>query len=429
MPKIAMIGAGSYVFSKRLTTDILSWPELQDSTITYVDLDPERLELARSLAERLVEQERLPARIEATLDRRAALDGADYVIVMILVGGTEATRPDREIPLRYGIDQGVGDTLGPGGVFRALRTIPPILDFCRDMEELCPGALLINYSNPMDMICWAVNQATTIRNVGFCHSVQNTTRQLAEYMGVPLDEVSAWVAGINHQAWFLRLDWKRQDAYPLLREKLEDPEIYARDPVRFEIMRHFGYFVTESSNHMSEYVPYFRKRPELIAEFNLPSAASRTYERRAQQRAEYFERMRRQAAGEEPLEFNRTTEFGSYVIHSEVTNTPFRVNGNVRNTELITNLPTDCVVEVPCLVDATGLHPCHVGDLPAQLAALNRTNINVQDLAVKAVLEGNRKYAYQAVQLDPLAGAVLSLREARQMTDELFQASAPWLRF
>lgn len=428
MPKIAMIGAGSYVFSKRLTTDILSWPELQDSTITYVDIDPERLELARALAERLALQEKLPTRIEATRDRRAALDGADYVIVMIQVGGTDATRPDREIPLRYGIDQGVGDTLGPGGVFRALRTIPPILDFCRDMEELCPNALLINYSNPMDMICWAVNRATKIRNVGFCHSVQNTSRQLAGYMGIPLEEVSYWVAGINHMAWFLKLDWNRQDAYPLLREKLNDPEIYAKDPVRFEVMRHFGYFVTESSNHMSEYVPYFRKRPELISEFSLPSAGGRRFETIQQRRAEQFARMRRQAAGAESIEFDRTTEFGSYVIHSEVTNTPFRVNGNVENTGLITNLPDGCVVEVPCLVDATGLRPCYVGDLPPQLAALNRTNVNVQDLVVKAALEGNREYAYQAVQLDPLTGAVLSLREARQMTDELFAASAPWLR-
>ncbi len=423
-----MIGAGSFVFSKRLTTDILSCPELQDSTIVYVDTDPTRLELARSLADRLVLQEKLPARIEATLDRRAALDGADYVIVMILVGGWDATRPDKKIPLRYGIDQAIGDTLGPGGVFRALRTIPPILDFCHDMEELCPRALLINYSNPMAMVCSAVNKATTIRNVGFCHSVQNTSEQLAGYMGVPHDEVTYRVAGINHMAWFLNLEWNHRDAYPLLREKLNDPEVYARDRVRFEIMRHFGYFVTESTNHMSEYVPYFRKNATLIGELELLSATVSDEERHGARRARYFEQMRRQADGEEPLEFNRTTEFCSYVMHAEVTNTAVRVNGNVNNAGLITNLPIGCCVEVPCLVDSQGIQPCHVGDLPEQLAALDRTNINVQELVVKAVLEGNRDYAYHAVALDPLTGAVLTLKEARQMTDELFAASAPWLR-
>ena len=428
MPKVAMIGAGSVVFAKRLTTDILSWPELQDSTITLMDVDAERLELIKALADRLVAQERLPARIEATLDRREALDGADYVVVMIQIGGWEAVRPDFEIPLRYGVDQSVADTLGPGGVFRALRTIPVILDICKDVEELCPGALLINYSNPMAMVCWAINQATRVRSVGFCHSVQGTSMRLAKYVGVPYEEVSYWVAGINHQAWFLRFDWKHQDAYPLLRKAMEDPETYAQDKVRFEIMRHFGYFVTESTRHMSEYVPYFRKRPELVEEFAPPSARNRDASAWEQRRTTYFDQMRRQASGEEPIEFNRTHEYCSYVVHSEVTNTPFRINGNVRNTGLITNLPAGCTVEVPCLVDATGIRPCYVGDLPPQLAGLNRTNVNVQELAVKAALEGNREVAYQAVQLDPLTAAVCSLKEIRQMTDELFAASAPWLR-
>lgn len=423
MPKIAMIGAGSVVFAKRLVTDILSWPELQSSTITLMDLSAERLELTKALADRLVAQQRLPAKIKATLDRREALSGADYVVNMIQIGGADAIRSDFEIPLRYGVDQSVADTLGPGGVLRALRVIPVVVDICRDIEELCPQALLINYSNPMAMVCWAVNAATKVRAIGFCHSVQKTSRALADYAGIPYDEVSYWVAGINHQAWFLRFDWKRQDAYPILRECLENPEVFARDRVRFEIMRHFGYFVTESTRHMSEYVPYFRKRPDLIAEFAPPSARERDYTAWAKRRTEHDEETRRQISGELPLEFDRTTEYCSYVIHSEVTDAPFRVNANVRNTGLITNLPAGCIVEVPCLVDATGVHPCFVGDLPPQLAALNRTNINVQDLAVKAALEGNREAAYQAIQLDPLTGAVLSLREIRAMTDEMLAAS------
>lgn len=428
MTKIAMIGAGSVVFAKRLTTDILSWPELQDSTITLMDVDAGRLDLIKSLADRLVAQQRLPATVEATLDRRRALDGADYVVVMIQIGGWDAVQPDLTIPARYGVDQAVGDTLGPGGVFRALRTIPVILDICRDVEELCPSALLINYSNPMAMVCWAISRATRVRSVGFCHSVQGTSMRLAKFIGAPYEEVSYWVAGINHQAWFLRFDWKRQDAYPLLRAKLDDPEVYAQDKVRFEIMRHFGYFVTESTRHMSEYVPYFRRRPELVEELAPPTFASRDLSAWQRRHDEHYERMRRQVRGEEPLEFDRTHEYCSYVIHSEQTNTPFRINGNVRNSGLITNLPEGCCVEVPCLVDATGLRPCHVGDLPPQLAALNRANVSVQELAVKAALERDREAVYQAIQVDPLTGAVLTLDQIRQMTDELFAASAPWLR-
>jgi alpha-galactosidase len=428
MPKIAMIGAGSFVFARRLTADILSWPELHDSELVFVDVEVERAELAKAVADRLIGDQKLPARTSATTDRRQALDGADYVIVMIQVGGIDAVRPDLEIPLKYGVDQAVGDTLGPGGVFRFLRTGPTIIDICRDMEELCPRALLINYSNPMAMICWSVAQATKIRSVGFCHSVQGTSARLAKYAGIPYEDVSYWVAGINHMAWFLKFDLNGQDARPRLFEAMEDPEIYKQDPVRFEVMRQLGYFVTESTNHMSEYIPWVRKRPELIKEMGLRSVKEGHMQNWEARRAEYRDQMRRQAAGDEPIEGGRTNEYCSYVIHSEVTNTPFRVNGNVRNDRLITNLPEGCCVEVPCLVDRTGINPCHVGDLPPQLAALNRTNINVQELAVRAMLEGNRDYARQAVQLDPLTAAVCTLPEIKQMTDQLFEASGPWLR-
>jgi alpha-galactosidase len=425
MRKIAIIGAGSVVFAQRLTTDILSWPELQDSTIALMDINPERLDLISALAHRLVHEQNLPARIEATTDRRAALAGADYVVVTIQVGGVPAVRPDVEIPHQYGVDQAVGDTLGPGGIFRGLRTIPVVLDICRDMVELCPRALLINYSNPMAMICWAIAAATPITAIGLCHSVQGTSRQLAEYVGVPYDRVAYWVAGINHQAWFLQFAADGVDLYPRLRAAMENPEIYARDAVRFELMRTFGYFPTESSRHNSEYVPYFRRTRELAEKYAPPWG--RDYNLYVARQERYYEQVRRQVEGVEPIPTGRSPEYCSFILHSIETNTPLRINANVPNTNLITNLPHGCCVEVPCLVDNTGIHPCYVGDLPPQCAALNRASVSVQELVVRAVLEGDREAVYRAVMLDPLTASVLSLEEARAMTDELFAASAPWL--
>ncbi len=425
MARIAMIGAGSVVFAKRLIGDILSFPELTNGTIVLMDIDKERLDITTTLAKRIAEQEGVATQIEATLDRRQALKQADYVLVMILVGGLEAYELDIEIPLKYGIKQTVGDTLGPGGVFRALRTIPVMLDICRDMEKLCPEAWLINYTNPMAMNCWAMNEGSRIKNVGLCHSVQGTAARLAEYIGVPAEEVSHWVAGINHMSWFLEFKWNGQDAYPLLREKMKDPEIYARDAVRFEMMRCLGYFVTESSHHMSEYVPYFLKREELIEKFNVP--VLRNLARRHERQEPYYETIRKEAFGEEKIEIRRTQEYASYIIHSLETGIPRRINSNVKNTGLITNLPWGCAVEVPCLVDGTGIHPCHVGELPPQCAALNRSNINVQELAVRAALEGDREKAFQAILVDPLTSAVLSTAEIREMVEEMFQAEAEYL--
>src|SRR5262245_52781989 len=390
-----------------------------------MDLDAGRLELIGSLAARLIREQHLPARVQTTTDRRAALDGADYVIVSIQVGGVEAVRPDVEIPHRYGVDQAVGDTLGPGGVFRALRTIPVLIDIGRDMAELCPGALLINYSNPMAMNCWAIAEATGIAAIGLCHSVQGTSQRLARYVGVPYEEVSYWVAGINHMAWFLELKRGDEDLRPRLFEAMNDPAIYDEDRVRFEVMRHFGYFVTESTRHMSEYVPYFRRSREVAERFAPPWR--RDYDLYVQRQSTYYAKVHRQVAGDEPIPTDRTHEYCSYIIHAIETNEPFRINANVPNRALITNLPEGCCVEVPCLVDARGVHPCHVGDLPPQLAALNRSNIAVQELTVKAALERDREAVYQAVALDPLTAAVLTLAQARQMTDELFAASRRWL--
>jgi len=427
MSKIAMIGAGSIVFARRLMCDILSFPELENSIIAFMDIDQEKVDLISRLARKLVAQEGLSATIEATVDRREALEGADYVITMFRVGGIDAVRSDIEIPLRYGVDQAVGDTIGPGGVFYGLRHIPLAIDICRDMEELCPDALLVNYANPMASLCWAVNAATRVKCVGLCHSVQGTARQLAAYIGVPFDEVTYWAAGINHMDWFLRFEWRGEDAYPLLRRAMEDPEIYAKDKVRFEIMRHFGYFVSESSGHSSEYMPYFRKTPELIAWFSQRSARDRDMGRYEERRKAYHEAIRQQVASDEPIEFERTHEYCARIIHAIETNGTYRFNGNVANEDLITNLPRGCTVEVPCLADGMGVHPCHVGDLPPQCAALNRTNINVQELTVEAALEGDREAAYQAVALDPLSSAVLTLDEIHRMVDELFEASSRWL--
>jgi alpha-galactosidase len=442
-PKVAMIGAGSVVFAKRLMTDILSWPSLQDAEVALMDIHQGRLDMIHALGTKLVEQEGLPATISKTTERRRALEGADYVICSIQVGGLEMYEHDVEIPRRYGIDQTVGDTLGPGGVFRGLRTIPVLQAIGRDLEELCPHALFINYSNPMNINMWAFSQSSTIRNVGLCHSVQGTAERLARFMGVPFEEMSFWCAGINHQAWYLELrrghgGARGEDLYPLLREKLEDPDIFAQDRVRFEVMRHFGYFVTESTHHMSEYVPWFRTKPELIEQFTTPRWDY--FDICKNRQDPHYEKMERQARGEEPVDTKRTHEYCSFILNAMETNTPYVMNGNVQNTlgrsgqlnggagsQLISNLPPNCSVEVPILVDGSGLRPCAVGDLPEQLAAINRTNVNVQALAVEGSLTGDRKMIHRAVQMDPLTSSLLPLSKIREMVDELFKAETEYL--
>ena len=434
MAKIVIIGAGSHVFSRNLITDFLSYPELRNSTIALMDIDEERLDLITAFAKKLVSQHGFQTKVESTTDRREALKDANYVIVSIRVGGFEANRLDLEIPAKYGIKQAVGDTIGSGGVFYGLRHIPVLLDICHDMEELCPDALLINYTNPMAMICWAMNDYSRIKNVGLCHSVQGTAAELARYLGASIDEMSYWVAGINHMAWFLELKWRGKDAYPLLREKFEDPGLYSRpdahwagpDIVRVEIFKAFGYFNTESSQHMSEYVPYFRKRPELFEKFKLAFRID-TMKDMEKRRKRREDELRRTISSDEEMPIHRSREYCSFIIHSIETGMPRRINGNIENKRLITNLPQGCCVEVPCLVDKNGIHPCYVGDLPPQCAALNRTNVNVQELAVLAAVEKDKTLAYQAILLDPLTSAMLTLDETRSMVDEMFKAEARYL--
>ncbi len=435
LAKIVIIGAGSHVFSKNLITDFLSYPELRECTISLMDINKEALDMTTAFARKLIKQHGLGTKLESTTDRKTALEGADYVVVSIRVGGLEANKPDLLIPAKYGVKQGVGDTIGPGGVFYGLRHIPVLLDICHDMENLCPEALLINYTNPMAMLCWAMNDYSKIKNVGLCHSVQGTAYELSRYIGAPFNEVSYWVAGINHMAWFLEFKWRGKDAYPLLRQKFKDPNVYSRsdahwagpDIVRVEIFKALGYFNTESSQHMSEYVPYFRKRPELFEKFKLRDPTLRI-EGVGEDRKRQDEEMKRVIESDQVIPLRRSGEYCSSIIYAMETGIPTQINGNVKNNGLITNLPESCCVEVPCLVDKNGIHPCYVGRLPPQCAALNRTNINVQELGVLAAVEKDKNLVFQAILVDPLTSAVLTIDEIRNMVDEMFEAEANYLK-
>lgn len=456
MAKIAFIGAGSVTFARRILTDILTWPEQSESSLILMDIDGETLQITLQFVERLIAEQGLGATVSATLNRREAIAGADYVITAIDVGGQALRMKDWQIPAQYGVYQTVADTIGPGGVFRGLRTAPVLASIAQDMDELCPEALLINYANPMNINMWLIDAMSNVRAVGLCHSVQGTAARLADYMGLPPEEVSYWVAGINHQAWFLQLrhqTYRGEDLYPRLHAAMENPDIHARDNVRFEVMRHFDYFVTESSHHMAEYTPWFRRtaadRSRFISENLKRWAEENNIERsekglaldeeaqalqsfmyaRQERREDYFASQRKNLESPDPLPFARTHEYCSFILHAIETNAPFRFNGNVSNTDLISNLPPGCNVEVPILADSAGLHPCHVGALPAQCAGINRTNVNVQELAVHAMLAGDRRYVSEAIALDPLTTTQCSLEEVRAMTNELFAASADFLTF
>ena len=423
MQKITLVGAGSVVFAKNLICDILQYPALSGSTICLMDIDPVRLATIDKLARRIVAQLGVKARIESTLDLRAACKGAKFVITTIQVGGYKpSTVADFEIPAKYGLQQTIADTLGVGGVFRALRSIPELAKVARTLQEVgAPDPLLINYTNPMAMNMWGVERLTGIDSVGLCHSVQGTSWQISSYCNLDPKDVSYLVAGINHMAFFLKFEYKGKDAYPLLFEALEDPEVFARDRVRFEMMRRLGYFVTESSEHQSEYVPYFiHHGAEVIEKFGIPI---NEYIRRCESQIASWGRMEQDLLDpSKPVEIKRSVEYGSTIIHSIVTGQPAVIYGNVPNTSLITNLPQGCSVEVPCLVDKQGIQPTHIGNLPPQLAAIIRTNVNVQELTVEAAVTNRRDYIYQAVMADPHAATVLTLDKIWAMCDELIEA-------
>jgi len=466
MTKITFIGAGSTVFAKNLMGDILSFPELQDVTLSLHDIDEERLRTSAIVAHKTAEALGANPKIEVTADRRAALDGADYAISMFQVGGYKpATVVDFEVPKKYGLRQTIADTLGIGGIMRGLRTIPVLLDMCHDMEELCPDVTFLQYVNPMVMNCWAISRATKIKTVGLCHSVQGTAGELARDIKVPLSEIDYVCAGINHMAFYLRFQHKGEDLYPRIREVLEAGRAPRSNLVRYEMFKRLGYFVTESSEHFAEYVPWFikRDRPDLIEEFNIPldeyitrcetqiaewkemrtvledpdPNAMGKYERqRIEERLAKLEKKDPERAAmfrehlKERLESNtvqRSNEYGSLIIHSMETGEPCVIYGNVPNRGIIDNLPEGCTVEVPCLVDKNGVQPTHIGALPPHLAALMQTNLNVQALTVEAALTGKREHIYHAAMLDPHTAAELSLEQIWNLVDDLIEAHGDWL--
>lgn len=428
MPKITFIGAGSTVFAKNLMGDILSFPELAQSHIVLHDIDAERLRTSEIVGHKVAAATGANPTITATTDRRAALDGADYAICMIQVAGYKpGTVIDFEIPKKYGLRQTITDTLGIGGIMRGLRTIPVLLEMCRDMEELCPDVTFLNYVNPMVMNCWAIDRASRIKTVGLCHSVPHTAGELAADMGIPVEEINYLVAGINHMAFYLKLERNGVDLYPALYEVIANGRIPDGNRVRYDMLQRLGYFVTESSEHFSEYVPWFikRDRPDLIERYNIPLDE---YIRRCENQIAGWEALRDYLeAPDSQIEISRSVEYGSEIIHSLETGQPRVVYGNVPNDQLIDNLPVGVPVEIPCLVDKNGIQPTRIGSLPPHLAALMQTNINVHALTVEAALTQRRDHIYHAAMLDPHTAAELDLDQIYALVDDLIEAHGDWL--
>jgi alpha-galactosidase len=429
MPKITFVGAGSTVFARNILSDCLSYPELQSSEIALFDIDEARLRTSAKMAQHVAKAWDATPRVVATLNPEEAFDGADYVVYMFQVGGYEpSTVIDFEIPKKYGLRQTIADTLGIGGIFRALRTIPVMVRYAYMMEQLCPGATVLNYVNPMAMNTWAMLAATDMPTIGLCHSVQGSYRPLCEAIGVNPDEVNYTCAGINHMAFYLTLEHNGEDLYPAIIEKVASGAYYPDwDRVRLDMLLRIGYYITESSEHFSEYNPWFikRDRPDLIERYNIPLDE---YPRRCVEQIKGWEQMRADLeAGKGFDKVQRTSEYGSRIIHAMETGEPTLVHGSVLNHNLIDNLPDGCCVEVPCLIDKNGIQPVKVGQLPPMLAAMNRTNINVQELTVLGALTGNRDYVYHAAMMDPHTAAELSLDEIWSLVDDLFDAHADML--
>jgi alpha-galactosidase len=420
MTRICLVGAGSVEFTRILLADLSDFPELAEATVVLHDIDPGRLETAERIALATNAATGAAFRVESHLDRRAALEGADFVVNEIQVGGLEATQRDFEIPKHFGLRQTIGDTLGVGGIFRALRTIPVLLAIASDIAEVCPEATLLNYTNPMAMLMWAVWEGSPLRRaVGLCHSVQNTHDLLAETVGVPLQEIDFSTAGLNHQAFVLRFERNGESLYPALDAAIErDPEGLGRR-VRVEMYRQLGYFPTESSEHSAEYLPWFMSHDSEIEHYRIPVDE---YVRRSRENIAEYENVKRRLDAGEPLEVMREGELAPRYIHSLLTGQERIEYGNVRNEGLIPELPAGCCVEVPCRIDAEGVHPLPAPALPPQCAALNRTFINVAELTVRAALEGRRDRLYQAVLLDPNAGATLTIGQVHEMVDALIDA-------
>jgi len=434
MLKITFIGAGSLGFTRGLVRDIMTFPQLRDSTICLMDINAERLEFARASIQKIMDLGKYPARVVSTMDRVEALKGANVVLCTILVGSTDVWRYDIEIPKKFGVDTNVGDTRGPSGVFRALRTIPVMLSIVKDMERYCPDAILLNYTNPMAMLCRALQRESFIRTTGLCHSVQGTAEMLANWIGAPMNEITYTCAGINHQAFYLKYEWKGKDAYPLIRRAvLENPEIYNEEQVRNEMFLHLDYYPTESSGHNSEYNAWFRKRPDLIEKYCTHGTGwnpgEYAYILKEYQKTEntWKDEATKWFAKETPIRLERGHEYAAYIINAWMGGEIFGFNGNVPNTQIITNLPEGVCVEVPVYVDRNGFRPAHVGALPAQLVALVHTNVMVEEMAVESALSGDPRLAFYACIHDPLTAAVLSLAEIKTMVNEMLKQNREYL--
>ena len=440
MAKIVIIGAGSFVFARGLITDLVLYPQpgLGDSTLALMDIDKDRLDLMTAFARKIVEQNHSKIKVESSTNRKEVLEGADSVIVSIRAGDWEPVMKNQEVSMKRGVESSP-DAMGTGGVFGGLRQVQAILEICRDMEKLCPDALLLNYCNPMAIICWAVNDYTKIKCVGLCPNPTNLAEYLAQYIGAPFEEITYWVAGINHFSWYLQFNWRGKDAYPLLREKFKDPEVYLKPGyfgkdvevsiTEVEMMKTFGYFTT-GGGHITMYTPYFRKRPELLEKYHLHNLHD-SFAIAPKRTADEGEEMRKEIlSGTKFTTFrdHNYTVIAINLIYAREIGKPMRIYGNVKNTGLITNLPEGCVVEVPLLVDKEGVHPCHIGDLPPQCAALNRTNISVQEMAVRGIVEKDKNKIFQAILLDPLTSAILTIDETREMVDELFKVDKKFLK-
>jgi len=434
MTKIAFIGAGSLGFTRGLVRDVLTFPLLKDATLALMDINAERLDFSHRSVQRIVDMGQYPARVEATMDRVEALRGADAVLCTILAGGTEVWRYDIEIPKKYGVDTNIGDTRGPAGIFRALRTIPVMVSIVKDMERYCPDAVLLNYTNPMAMLCRAMQRESFIRLTGLCHSVQGTAMMLAGWIGAPYEEITYTCAGINHQAWYLKYEWNGKDAYPLIRKAVtENPAIYNEEIVRNEMFLHLDYYPTESSGHNSEYNWWFRKRPDLIEKYCTHGTGwnpgEYAYILKEYQDAErtWKDEARKWFAQDTPISLERGHEYAASIISALKGGEIFSFNGNVPNAGLVTNLPEGACVEVPVYVDRGGFHAVPVGPLPPQCAALTHVNVMVEEMAVEAALTGNPRLAFQAIANDPLTAAVLSLVEIKEMVNEMFRQNRDYL--
>ena len=429
MAKVAIIGAGSIIFCKTLILDILATEGLEDTEFALMAPSRNRTPYVESFVKKVIEANDLPASVWVTTDQREAIKDADYVITTFQVGGVKGFEYDYKIPLKYGVDCCIADTGGPAAVFRALRQLPVMLDLAKDMEELCPDAYLLNYVNPMTVLCWALGATSKIEFVGLCHGVQTTLDLISGYVDVPKHEIDFLCAGINHMAWFLKIEHNGRDLYPKLKENFEKPEYYVNEKVRGEALRHFGYFMTESSGHLADYLPYFRRNQEVLdlycdePGFGGETGAYYTYCKYVADKYADGDIL-----ADEPVQLpSRSVEYGSYIIEGLEMGRTFKFNGNVINGGMITNLPADCCAEGPMFADRTGLHKTIVGDLPPQCAALNLTNINLQRLAVEAALTGDVEHIVHACALDPLTGAVATLKEIREMASDMLEAQRQWL--